>query len=217
MKKGILLIAMIIASATAAKAQSETAASSGTDNREKLFLGVKGGVNLSNVYDSEGENFVADSKFGFAVGGFISVPIGRYFGIQPEVLFSQKGFKSSGTYLGSTYTMTRTTNYIDIPLLVAFKPVESVSLLFGPQFSYLMKQTDDFTGGTISSTQEQDFTNDNIRKNTFCLTGGADFNLDHLVIGLRAGWDVKNNNGDGTSTTPRYKNMWYQATIGYRF
>jgi len=217
MKKGILLIAMIIASATAAKAQSETAASSGTDNREKLFLGVKGGVNLSNVYDSEGENFVADSKFGFAVGGFISVPIGRYFGIQPEVLFSQKGFKSSGTYLGSTYTMTRTTNYIDIPLLVAFKPVESVSLLFGPQFSYLMKQTDDFTGGTISSTQEQDFTNDNIRKNTFCLTGGADFNLDHFVIGLRAGWDVKNNNGDGTSTTPRYKNMWYQATIGYRF
>jgi hypothetical protein len=34
---------------------------------------------------------------------------------------------------------------------------------------------------------------------------------------LRGSWDLKNNNGDGTSTTPRYKNVWYQATVGYRF
>ena len=80
-----------------------------------------------------------------------------------------------------------------------------------------MKQTDDFTGGSLSSTQEQEFENSNLRKNIFGLTGGADINIDHLVIGLRAGWDLKNNDGDGNSTTPRYKNMWYQATIGYKF
>ena len=27
---------------------------------------------------------------------------------------------------------------------------------------------------------------------------------------------IQNNNGDGTSATPRYKNVWYQATIGLR-
>jgi hypothetical protein len=215
MKRAIIIIAMITLTVTSTVAQTDQTAT--TDNRDKMFIGIKGGVNLSNVYDSEGEDFVADSKFGFAAGGFISIPIGKYFGVQPEVLFSQKGFKSTGTFLGNTYEMTRTTDYIDVPLLVSFKPVESVSLLFGPQFSYLLKQKDDFKGGTISSTQEDEFSNDNIRKNTFCLTGGADFNVDHLVIGVRAGWDVKNNNGDGTSTTPRYKNMWYQATIGYRF
>ncbi|WP_333601240.1 porin family protein [Flavobacterium sp.] len=215
MKRVILVIAMITLSTTGVLAQTDE--KTGTDKRSDLSLGIKGGVNLSNVYDSEGENFVADSKFGFVAGGFITIPIGKFFGIQPELLFSQKGFKSTGVFLGSTYEMTRTTDYIDVPLLVSFKPVESVSLLFGPQFSYLLKQKDDFKGGTISSTQEDEFSNDNIRKNTFCLTGGADFNMDHLVLGLRAGWDVKNNNGDGTSTTPRYKNMWYQATIGYRF
>ena len=113
--------------------------------------------------------------------------------------------------------MTRTTDYLDIPILVAFKPIGYVSILFGPQYSYLLKQKNDFTGGTLTSTQEQTYNNENLRKNTFCLTGGADINIDHLVIGLRAGWDVQNNNGDGTSTTPRYKNMWYQATVGYRF
>jgi hypothetical protein len=215
MKRAIIIITMITLTVTNTVAQTDQTTTG--DNREKMFIGIKGGLNLSNVYDSEGEDFVADSKFGFAAGGFITIPIGKFFGVQPEVLFSQKGFKSTGTFLGNTYEMTRTTDYIDIPLLVSFKPVESVSLLFGPQFSYLLKQKDDFKGGTISSTQEDEFSNDNIRKNTFCLTGGADFNVDHLVIGVRAGWDVKNNNGDGTSTTPRYKNMWYQATVGYRF
>lgn len=210
-----MVIAMITLSTTGAWAQTEE--TTGTDNRSEVSLGIKGGVNLSNVYDSEGEDFVADSKFGFAIGGFISIPIGQYFGIQPEVLFSQKGFKSSGTFLGSSYEMTRTSNFIDVPILVSFKPVENVSLLFGPQFSYLTKQTDDFEGGTISATQEEEFSNANLRKNTFGLTGGVDFNVDRMVIGLRAGWDVKRNNGDGTSDTPQYKNMWYQATIGFRF
>jgi hypothetical protein len=210
------MIAMVMLTITNSYAQTETTSST-TDNREKLFFGLKVGTNYSNVYDSQGEDFVADAKFGLAGGAFVSIPIGSFFGIQPEILFSQKGYKSTGTFLGSSYSMTRTTDYLDIPLLVAIKPIENVSILFGPQFSYLMKQKDDFTGGTITSTQEETYTNDNYRKNTFCLTGGADLNIDHLVIGLRAGWDVENNNGDGTTTTPRYKNMWYQATIGYRF
>lgn len=187
------------------------------DNREAMSFGLKAGVNYSNVYDSESQNFVADSKFGFAGGAFVTIPFGKFIGIQPELLFSQKGFKSSGTYLGSTYNMTRTTNYIDVPILFAVKPAKEVTLLFGPQFSYLTSQKDDFTGGSISSTQQQDFNNDNIRKNTFCLTGGLDFTLNNLVLGLRTGWDVKNNDGDGNSTTPRYKNMWHQLSLGFRF
>ena len=129
----------------------------------------------------------------------------------------EKGYKSTGTFFGNSYSMTRTTDYLDIPIYLVFKPVENVSILFGPQFSYLLKQTDDFTGGSITSTQIQTYTNDNIRKNIFSLSGGVDFNINHLVIGLRASWDTTTNNGDGTSFTPRYKNMWYQATLGYRF
>lgn len=213
MKKVIIMIAFVTFGVTNSIAQS----TSTTDNREALSFGLKIGTNYSNVYDSENQDFVADAKFGFATGIFATIPFGKFIGIQPEILYSQKGFKSSGTYLGSTYSMTRTTDFIDIPLLFAVKPIEQVTLLFGPQFSYLMKQKDDFTGGTISSTQQQDFDNNNIRKNIMGLTGGADLNVGNLVIGLRAAWDVKNNEGDGTSTTPRYKNMLYQATLGYKF
>jgi hypothetical protein len=193
------------------------AQTTGTTTSERIQFGMKAGINFSNVYDSKGEQFNADGKIGAAGGVFISIPLGKYLGIQPEILFSQKGFKATGSLLGSNYTFTRTTNYIDIPLLLAIKPTSVITILAGPQYSYLMKQKDVFVTSVTSVEQQKVFENDNIRKNTLCFVGGADINLAKLVLSARAGWDIQNNNGDGTSTTPRYKNVWYQATIGYRF
>lgn len=212
MKKLILIIIAIFGMINISSAQD-----SENDFREKLQFGVKLGANYSNVFDTKGEDFVADPKFGFVFGGFVAIPIGKYIGIQPELLFSQKGFKATGVLLGSTYELKRTTTYIDVPILFALKPIEYLTLLAGPQYSYLIKQTDAFANTTTSILQEQTFENDNIRRNTFGFIFGADLNYSNLVIGGRVGWDILNNNGDGTSTTPRYKNVWYQFTLGYRF
>jgi hypothetical protein len=205
MKKIILIIAGMLSITYGAIAQEQAA------------FGLKVGANYSNVYDSKGEDFEADGKFGLAAGAFLSIPFGKYIGIQPEVLFSQKGFKSTGTLFGAPYDLQRTTSYIDVPLLLAVKPIEAITFLAGPQFSFLLKQRDTFNSPTANYAQEEEFDNDNLRKNTVCFTGGIDINLDHTVIGLRTGWDLRNNNGDGASSTPRYKNVWAQATIGYRF
>lgn len=212
MKKIILLIAVVTGMVTIANAQEDE-----TDFREQLQFGVKVGANYSNVYDSKGEEFKADGRFGLATGAFLSIPIGRYLGVQPEMLFSQKGFQATGVLLGNPYKITRTTSYLDIPLFFAFKPSEFITVLAGPQFSYLIKQKDAFTSPVYSNEQEQEFTNDNVRKNTLCAVLGGDINLKQIVISARAGWDIQSNIGDGTSTTPRYKNVWYQATIGYKF
>lgn len=184
---------------------------------QKVMFGLKVGANYSNVYDTEGEAFNADPKVGLAGGAFFAIPIGKFFGLQPEVLFSQKGFKATGRLLGSSYVITRTTSYVDVPLFLAFKPISIVTLLAGPQFSYLIKQRNVFANAATSIEQEKAFDNANVRKNTFSLAGGVDINLKHVVLGARAGWDMLNNNGNGESTTPRYKNAWLQATLGYRF
>ncbi|NHB68826.1 porin family protein [Perlabentimonas gracilis] len=187
------------------------------DKGSSLHFGPKVGLNLSNVYDSEGENFDADAKVGFAAGIFVAIPLGRLLGIQPELLYSQKGFKASGSILGNDYTFTRTLNYLDIPLLVVVKPSEMFSIVAGPQYSYLMSTKDVFENSFLNIEQEEEFDNDNLRKNTLCFLGGFDVNLSSIVIGARVGWDLFQNNGDGSSTTPRYKNVWYQATVGFRF
>lgn len=188
-----------------------------TDLREEFMFGLKAGINYSNVYDSNGEEFKADGKIGIAAGCFLSILIGPFLGVQPEILFSQKGFKATGKILGSAYKITRTSNFIDIPLLIQIKPIENITILAGPQYSYLIKQTDVFENAIGTIEQVEEFENDNIRKNIFCITGGFDFNINHLVIGTRIGWDISKNNGDGTSSTPRYKNAWYQFTLGFRF
>lgn len=181
-----------------------------------ISIGLKAGGNLSNIYDSEGEDFQAKPKLGFAAGAFLSIPVG-IFGFQPEFLFSQRGLRGSGTILSSDYSFVRTTNHIDIPLLFAVRTIPFLTLLVGPQYSYLISQRYEFNNEFINIDQQEEFENENLRRNTLCITGGFDLSIDHLVFSARAGWDFLNNNGDGTSSTPRYKNMWTQATVGFRF
>jgi hypothetical protein len=188
-----------------------------TMNAQSGFVfGVKGGANYSNQYDSKTTDFSATARFGVAAGAFLGIPLGKYLGVQPEVLFSQKGFKATGKVLGTSYDLTRTTNFIDVPLLLTIKPMEYLSIVVGPQYSYLIKQKDVFSNNLFTTEQTQAFTNENLRKNVLGFIGGVDINVKNVVVGLRAGWDVQNNNGDGTTTTPRYKNAWTQATVGFR-
>jgi hypothetical protein len=212
MNKIILIFAI-----SAGLIHTGVAQDSDADMRTKLSFGIKAGANYSNVYDSKGEEFDADAKLGAVGGIFLTIPIGEYIGVQPEILFSQKGFKATGRILGGGYDVTRTTSYIDVPLLFLVKPVSFLTLAAGPQYSYLIEQKDEFANAVTTIEQEQEFENDNIRQNTLGFIGGVDINLGKIVIGARVAWDLQENNGDGTSTTPRYKNVWFQGTLGYRF
>ena len=103
---------------------------------------------------------------------------------------------------------------LDFPILFALKPSPVVTLLAGPQYSFLMNQKDVFKSGSFTAEEKKTFEND---RSVLCFLGGIDFNLNQFVISGRAGWDLQQNNGDGTSTNPRYKNVWYQTTLGIKF
>jgi hypothetical protein len=186
------------------------------ERRDKLEFGVKAGANISNVWDARNDEFTADSKAGLAAGVFLGIPIGQILGVQPEILFSQKGFQASGSILSMPYSFKRTTSFIDIPLQLQIKPTNFLTLLMGPQFSYLIKKTDEYTFNDNSTELEQEFENDNIRKNILGFVAGADAIYKNFVLSGRVGWDFQNNNGDGTSLTPRYKNQWLQFTVGFK-
>jgi hypothetical protein len=193
---------------------SNNSYSEGGDSRESLRLGAKIGANYSNVYDTEGEEFDAEPKFGLAIGVFAAIPLGLFMGLQPEIIFSQKGFQGSGKVLGSEYSFSRTTSYIDVPLLFALKPNQYMTVLIGPQYSFLLKQHDTFNSTLYSKDVEQEFNNENLQKNILGFIGGVDINFEHFILGARFGMDFMNNVGDGTTSTPRYKNVWGQLTLG---
>ena len=187
------------------------------DYREQLQFGLKAGVNVSNIYDTQGENTSADSKVGFVGGAFLSIPIGKFLGLQPELLYSQKGFVFNSSVSGVPYSFSRSTDYLVVPLLGQIKPSKFVTIVAGPQFAYLIHKSDTYDYGALTVQQQTDVQNNNIRKNTLGIVGGVDFNINFFLISLRVGGDIQNNNGDGTATSPRYKNIWFQTTVGLKF
>jgi len=192
-------------------------AQNSSDERENLGFGIKAGVNIANLYDTRGEDFSDASKIGFAGGVFVSIPIGTFLGFQPELIYSQKGYKGSGSISLISFEYTRNVDYLDIPLLIQLKPAENFTILAGPVYSFLLHKGIDFSSGSITVDQQTEIRNNNIRKNTLGITGGLDVNIFPIVLSGRVGWDLQHNNGDGTSTDPRYKNVWIQATLGVVF
>jgi hypothetical protein len=192
-------------------------ASAQYDARDDFKFGFKAGANISNVWDERGDDFRADAKAGFVGGIWLGIPIGTYLGFQPEVLFSQKGFRADGSMLGNEYSFKRTTNHLDVPLQLQFKPAHFLTFVGGPQYSFLLSETNRYTFGNNSVEQQEQFDNDNIRRNMFGFVFGADVIVHQFVFSARIGWDVLDNHGDGSSSTPRYKNRWIQFTGGFQF
>lgn len=207
MKKAVSLICVLIFLLNKSSAQQQ---------ENPLVFGFKVGTNYSDAYEQRGVSFNTTGKLGIVAGGFLTISMGDYFALQPEILFAQKGFKATGSLSGNTYDVTRTKNYIDLPLLIALKPTPFVTVLGGPQYSYLLKQNDAFKSNTLNAEQQGQFTDNNVRRNIFAIVGGVDIVLQQFVIGARLGWDVKNNNLNQTVSTPQYKNAWAQATLGFK-
>lgn len=196
---------------TAVLAQSTTSSEPYTmDSREELSVGIKAGMNYSNVYSESGDGYVADAKFGFAGGVFVAIPLSQLIGIQPELMFSQKGFKTQGTFFDGKIT----SSYLDLPIHLQIKPTENISLLAGPQFSYLLSTKYELNG--FSAIDEENM-NDNNNRATLGISAGIDFTVQNFLISARGSWDLSKVNKDNSTSDINYKNQLFQVTLGYKF
>ena len=125
MKKFILvLLAFVLGFSTAAQAQRR--GRGGND----VSLGLKAGASLTNLVGSNAQNL--DNLFGFHAGVFTNINLTSLFAFQPELIYSQKGYKSP-----TVSDVNRRFHYIDVPL--AFH-VNTGGLFFeaGPQVGFLV-------------------------------------------------------------------------------
>lgn len=208
---------MVVATAVALGITQVNAQSDVVNKKTGMHLGARVGANLSNVVKDNSSSFSTDPKLGFNAAVFLEIPLAPILSIQPEVQFSQKGYKASGSFLGSSYEYKQTTNFIEVPLLLKIKPSKSFGIIAGPQFSYLLSTKTKFTNSnaTYEDLVKQD--NDNLRKNILGGVIGVEATAGNLVVDLRYNRDFQNNNGDGTSSTPRYKNQVVALSLGLRF
>ncbi|HLK31414.1 MAG TPA: porin family protein [Puia sp.] len=178
-------------------------------------IGIKGGLSIATIIKSDNPDISSQALLGFNGGAVLQLPLGKYIAIQPEVLFSQKGYHASGSNIGGDYDYRRYLNFLDIPLLLRINLAKEFGLVVGPQYSYLLSTHTSFKSGGVSYQEDVNNDNSNITKNIFGGVIGADINLNHnLFLYGRYTIDFKNNNGDGTSSTPSYKNQVFQFGLG---
>ena len=117
--------------------------------KAQIMLGPVSGVNGSwfkvGYADPESETTTSNTmKMGFHFGATADIPFGGRFGMQPSIMFSQRGDKLAYIPINSStdknnYSSTQTLNYIEIPLLFKYKlgsPERGLAIMAGPNFAF---------------------------------------------------------------------------------
>ncbi|MEJ7646323.1 MAG: porin family protein [Chryseolinea sp.] len=179
-------------------------------------MGVKGGLNVSNLYvdDVDDEN----ARFGFNVGVYGQIFSNDVFALQPELLFSTKGSKNEfkNAFFGIDQTVKFNLNYIDLPVLAVIKLGESAEIHVGPYASYLVNANVDYSGN-INANDELD--KDDFSAFDFGLTGGIGFNFGAMQVGARYNYGlvkVADSNG-GEALLGDAKNSNAQLYLAFNF
>lgn len=148
-------------------------------------FGVKGGLNLSNLYINDVNDEKA--KWGFHAGIWAKVPIGEFFAIQPELLWSSKG-TTLASYNNIPFTQDGqirfNLNYVDLPVLASLT-LGPISLQAGPYISYLVNANvknlrEDMTTGTAVDLDRSDFYSVD-----YGLSGGIALDIKGFQLGAR--------------------------------
>ena len=132
----------------------------------QVKFGVKAGMNLANVKNlGPGGTTTKASAYG---GFFIKLPTVKNLSLQPEILYSSKGYLFPKT--DSTAKGRVTINYISIPLLVTYKVLNNLLIMVGPELNYI-------TNAKLKSGNRNNDISANFRKFDIALDFGTAYNL----------------------------------------
>jgi hypothetical protein len=181
-------------------------------------LGVKGGINIANVStDATDLPPDLDSKTGFVGGAFATFGLGSLFALQPELLYSQKGFGASEGDLSATLGV----NYIEIPVLLKaqFKlAMLRPAIYAGPVVSFETSCNLDVVGVSVDCDSDDGFVD---RKTTdwgAVFGANLDFILGPVILILDGRYQLGLTNlADVEDADESVKNSVWQIMAGVGF
>jgi len=210
-----LLSAAFLSGATLFAQEQQTP----SENALSPKFGIKGGVNLTNMYvkDVSDENM----KVGFNAGFFAKLPVTRGFSIQPELLYTSKGAKETyNNFIDGKGEYRFNLNYIELPVLAVFNVAKNFNLQAGPYISYLaaanIKDLKD--DGTINEITDLDA--DNFNRVDYGVAGGFGIDISNFTLGARYNYGFREIGKSGSLSgqlTKDSKNSAISLYIGIGF
>lgn len=218
MKKNIKragLVALLLGLFSVAIAQEQQTR---TESTLQPKIGVKGGINLSNLYvdDVKDENM----KVGLNIGAYAKIPITRGFSIQPELLYSSKGSKVTYDNVFGNGEYRFNLNYVEVPVLAVFNVARNFNIHAGGYAAYLasanIKRIDD--EGDIDKIA--DLNEDNFRRFDYGLVGGVGFDIHNFTLGARYNYglnEVGKSGNPSSEVLKDAKNSAINLYVGFGF
>jgi opacity protein-like surface antigen len=186
-------------------------------------IGIKGGVNFSQLYVDQPNAEDENMKAGIHFGVFGKIPIADMVAIQPEVLYTNTGSKI--TYGGSDLEnflgiepgeVRFNLNYIQVPIALAVN-VGPLNIHAGPYLSYLVSANiKDLKTSDLNPSDIKELETDDFNRFDYGLVGGVAFDIQNVTIGARYNYglqEVGNSDLAGTLTNDS-KNSVAQLYIG---
>jgi hypothetical protein len=181
---------------------------------QRVEAGLKGGVvlasipKLAEVLEEEGAEDVG-SRAGFTAGAFVAFDLSDTIAIQPEVLYTQRGFR--GDLPAGQGSFGSDLEYIDVPVLVRVGPASGrgFHVLGGASFNFLISAE-----GFIDDETE-DIEDDTEGLDIGLVFGVGYYGTTFIVEGrYQEGTTniVKDGDVDGS-----YRNRAFVALVGFRF
>lgn len=180
------------------------------DNNVNTEFGVKGGLNMSNLYtdDADDENVL----FGFNAGVYATLPVSDFIAIQPELLFTTRGSKLEYNNALAQGNVKLKLNYIELPLLVRVNITKNFNIHAGGYASYMVSAKS--TGDGDFEFEDQ-YNTDDFNKFDAGLAGGIGVDFNPLSVGLRYNYGLTTIEKDGDDSSD-LKNSNLSLYLSYK-
>jgi len=181
-------------------------------------FGIKGGLNLSNLYvDNASDEHV---KVAGNIGLFAKLPIARGVSIQPELLYTSKGAKTTyNNVVQGSGEYRFNLNYVELPVLLVFNVVKNFNIHAGGYAAYLTSaNVKNLRDGTIQGFT--DLNADSFNRVDYGLIGGIGVDIDRFTIGARYNYGLRQVGQSGNlagDLTRNSKNSVASLYIGFAF
>jgi len=172
----------------------------------QFHIGFKGGANITKV---DGISFKDEFKYGYHMGGFAEIGLGKKLGLQPEVLFSQysttvdSNYKSIYQNVFNSGQSSVKLNYLSVPVLLTYKLIGNfLSIQAGPQFSVLINHDKNLLQNGGEAFKSGDFS----------MVGGAQIKFS--AIRLTGRYVIGLNNINDIDNQDQWKSQGFQVSLG---
>lgn len=147
-----------------------------------VSMGVKGGLNLSNLYSKDVDD--TNVLVGFNAGLYVNAPINKVLSLQPELNFTTKGSEVAYNNIFDSGERKFNLSYIEVPVLFKANFTPNFNAHFGPYFAFLVDANIKNESNSGSTSMEEVDT-DNLNKFDAGLSAGVGFDINNFGIGVR--------------------------------